>query len=58
MLFLEGLDGVEKMLKLKYNYIGIDEYLNDMYGKMMLLFDSLMKKYIYLVIDLEFEEKK
>lgn len=42
LLFLVGLDGEKKMLKLFGNYIGVIEVLSEMFGKIMLIFDELM----------------
>lgn len=50
MPLLEGLDGVQKMSKSLGNYIGIDEAPNDMFGKVMSIPDSLMPKYIELLL--------
>lgn len=56
MFILVGIDGVNKMSKSFGNYIGINELLNVMYGKVMLIFDEIMILYYELIIDLEFEE--
>jgi len=49
MPLLEGLDGVEKMLKSKGNYIAISDPPNDMFGKLMSISDDLMWKYFDLL---------
>ena len=45
MPLIEGTDGVEKMSKSLGNAIGINESSKDMFGKIMSIPDSLMKKY-------------
>lgn len=42
MPLLVGLDGVNKMSKSKYNYIGITESADEMFGKVMSISDTLM----------------
>ncbi len=42
---LEGLDGVQKMSKSLYNYIGITEPPGEMFGKIMSISDDLMWRY-------------
>jgi len=42
MPLLEGLDGVEKMSKSKNNYIGISEAPNEMFGKLMWKYFTLL----------------
>ena len=42
MPLLEGLDGVNKMSKSLWNYIGITEQPKDMFGKVMSINDTLM----------------
>ena len=49
MPLLVGLDGVEKMSKSKYNYIGITEEPDSMFGKMMSISDELMWSYYELL---------
>ncbi len=49
---LEGLDGVNKMSKSLYNYIGIDENPNEMFGKVMSISDDLMWRYYELLTDI------
>ena len=44
-----GLDGVEKMSKSKGNYIGINEPVNEMFGKLMSISDELMWDYFTLL---------
>jgi tyrosyl-tRNA synthetase len=46
---LEGLDGIQKMGKSLNNYIGIDESPDQMYGKMLSLPDSMLKRYYDLL---------
>ncbi|MBY0370818.1 tyrosine--tRNA ligase [bacterium] len=46
---LEGLDGIQKMSKSAGNYVGIDDAPNDIYGKIMSLPDTLMRKYYDLL---------
>jgi len=45
---LEGLDGKEKMSKSLYNYVGITDEPNDMFGKIMSIPDSLIIRYFTL----------
>ena len=42
MPLLVGLDGVNKMSKSKHNYIGITESTDEMFGKGMSIYDTLM----------------
>ena len=49
MPILEGLDGVQKMSKSLYNYIGIAEPADEMFGKMMSISDELMWRYYELL---------
>ncbi len=53
---LEGLDGVNKMSKSLNNYVGVYEAPNDMFGKLMSLPDSLMRKYYDLLSTLSIPE--
>jgi tyrosyl-tRNA synthetase len=46
---LEGLDGVQKMSKSLDNYVGIDESPDQMYGKLMSLPDTMLRKYYDLL---------
>ena len=46
---LEGLDGVQKMSKSLNNYIGITDAPNDMFGKVMSIYDDLMWRYYDLL---------
>lgn len=46
---LEGLDGVQKMSKSLGNYVGVDELPNEMYGKLMSLPDTMVKRYYELL---------
>ncbi len=48
---LVGTDGNMKMSKSLGNYIGIDESVNDMYGKVMSIPDELIMPYFELVTD-------
>ncbi len=49
MPLLEGLDGVRKMSKSYGNHIGVDEAVNDIYGKIMSVSDDLMWRYYSLL---------
>ena len=49
MPLLEGLDGVNKMSKSLGNYVGIDEALQSIFGKLMSVSDDLMWRYIELL---------
>jgi len=49
MPILEGLCGVKKMSKSLNNYIGINEPLNEMFGKIMSVSDELMWRYYELL---------
>ena len=49
---LVGLDGKEKMSKSKGNCIGVTDALNDMFGKVMSIPDTLMENYFTLLTDL------
>jgi len=55
---LEGTDGVKKMSKSLGNYIGIDEDAIDIFGKLMSIPDSLLEKYITLLTNMKYDEKK
>jgi tyrosyl-tRNA synthetase len=46
---LEGLDGIQKMSKSAGNYVGIDEAPEQMFGKLMSLPDSMLKRYYQLL---------
>lgn len=50
---LEGTDGIKKMSKSYGNYIGITEVPQAMFGKIMTIPDSLIKKYYTLVTDFD-----
>ncbi len=52
MPLLPGLDGVRKMSKSYGNYIGIDEPVDTIYGKVMSISDELMWTYYELLTDL------
>ena len=49
MPILEGLDGVRKMSKSLDNYVGIDEPVSAMFGKLMSISDKLMWRYYELL---------
>ncbi len=46
---LEGLDGVKKMSKSLGNYIGVTDSPQDMFGKIMSIPDTLLRKYYDLL---------
>lgn len=50
MPLLEGLDGIKKMSKSLDNYIGITEPPEAMFGKLMSISDTLMWRYLELVV--------
>ena len=52
MSVLEGTDGKKKMSKSYNNYIGVNEKPEEIYGKLMSIPDSLMKKYFHLLTEL------
>ena len=49
MPLLEGLDGVKKMSKSAFNYIGVSEPAGEMFGKIMSISDDLMWRYYQLL---------
>ncbi len=49
---LEGTDGVQKMSKSLGNYIGINEPVSEIFGKVMSISDDLMWRYYELLTDL------
>jgi tyrosyl-tRNA synthetase len=53
---LEGLDGTQKMSKSLGNAIGIQEPLQEMYGKLMSISDELMWRYWTVLTDLRQSE--
>ena len=55
---LEGLDGKEKMSKSLNNFVALTEQPNKMYGKIMSMPDSLIKKYLELTTTLNREQIK
>ena len=55
MPIIEGTDGVQKMSKSLNNYIGITETPENMFGKIMSLPDTLIKKYFELLTDVDME---
>lgn len=56
MPILEGLDGVQKMSKSLGNYVGIAEPPNEMFGKLMSIPDSLMRRYFELCTEVDLAE--
>jgi tyrosyl-tRNA synthetase len=58
MPLLEGTDGVNKMSKSLGNYIGINEPVQEMFGKVMSISDTLMLKYFELLTDENMAEIK
>ncbi|MCD5415225.1 MAG: tyrosine--tRNA ligase [Clostridiales bacterium] len=56
MPLLEGIDGIKKMSKSLGNYIGIDENLNDIYGKTMSIPDELIIRYFKLTTNVHPDE--
>lgn len=58
---LVGTDGVEKMSKSLGNYVGLNDFPNDMYGKILSIADDLMPLYYRHVLffnDQQIEELK
>jgi len=53
---LEGTDGNKKMSKSLKNYIGITEPPREMFGKVMSIPDTLMRKYFELTTDIPIPE--
>ncbi|MBI4778680.1 tyrosine--tRNA ligase [Candidatus Desantisbacteria bacterium] len=53
MPLLEGTDGVRKMSKSYWNYIGVKEQANDMFGKIMSIPDAIMQRYFELLTDID-----
>jgi tyrosyl-tRNA synthetase len=47
---LEGLDGSKKMSKSLANYVAINEFPSDMFGKLMSISDELMARYYELLL--------
>jgi tyrosyl-tRNA synthetase len=58
MPLLEGTDGKQKMSKSYGNYIGINETLGEVFGKIMSISDELMFKYYTLLTDEDLEAVK
>ncbi len=56
MPILEGLDGVKKMSKSLGNYVGITEAPTEMFGKLMSIPDSLMRRYFELCTEVDLAE--
>lgn len=55
---LEGLDGVKKMSKSEGNYIGLPEFFDVKYGKLMTVPDSLILRYFDLCTDIPLRQIK
>jgi len=53
MPLLEGLDGVHKMSKSLGNYVGVSEAPAEMFGKLMSISDTLMKRYYELLLSMD-----
>ncbi len=53
---LEGTDGVQKMSKSYDNYIGIKSSSRDMFGKIMSIPDSLIKRYAMLLTNINIDD--
>lgn len=51
MPLLEGLDGVQKMSKSLDNFVGVTDPPNDMFGKLMSMPDTLLRRYYELLSD-------
>ena len=47
---LEGLDGSKKMSKSLGNYVGVNESVSEMFGKLMSISDQLMARYYDLLL--------
>ena len=56
MPLLEGLDGIQKMSKTLGNYVGVTDVPNDMFGKLMSVPDTLLRRYYELLSDRSLEE--
>lgn len=56
MPLLEGLDGVNKMSKSLGNYIGINEPVDEIFGKIMSISDELMLRYYELLSDMSLDD--
>ena len=56
MPLLEGLDGVNKMSKSLGNYVGVSEPPSEMFGKLMSISDTLMKRYYLLLLSEDMPE--
>ena len=50
MPLLEGLDGVKKMSKSSFNYVGVSEAPAEMVNKLMSVSDELMDKYYLMLL--------
>lgn len=50
---LEGTDGIKKMSKSLENYISLTENPKDMFGEVMAIPDTLIKKYFELLTDID-----
>lgn len=55
---LPGTDGVQRMSKSTGNYIGIDEFPKEIFGKIMSIPDDLIYPYFELLTDVSSEELK
>lgn len=55
---LEGLDGVQKMSKSLGNYVGVDETPEQIYGKLMSVPDTMMRRYYELLSSLSLDQIK
>lgn len=53
---LEGLDGVQKMSKSLGNYIGLNESADQAFGKLMSINDTLMWRYMELLLPVSSED--
>jgi len=51
MPILEGLDGVRKMSKSYGNYVGVNEFPKEQFGKLMSIPDDLILRYYKLCLD-------
>lgn len=56
MPILEGLDGVQKMSKSLGNYVGITEAPQEMYGKLMSIPDTIVRRYFELCTEVDLAE--
>ncbi len=56
MPILEGTDGIQKMSKSLNNYIGVNDDANEMFGKIMSIPDTLLRRYFELLTQVPSEE--